>query len=528
MKKHRLYISGFIFIVIAALAVIFYGPGDVGALNPSHGTCAICHSLHTAPGQSLTNEAAVEVLCLSCHGPAGTADKKAEVHTNKSGSSYPAFTMNCLDCHNPHDNMGNRVGGTNLSQVGKKLDGTGYAMIPTPNSGNSYVVFENRGTNADPPYDSSLRSFADGDEDGDNAFEGVCEVCHTQVSHHRNYDDGDPSHDHTHFVGQNCIICHPHDANFNYSGGGSCDACHSAIFNTEFAQTSHHLGGAPVTEADCAVCHQEPGSSHMDGNIDLKDPDTGSALSMTIPTGATRDTAILPASDTWDVVQLQNNFCFKCHDSDGAQSVATPSTPFSSGNPVPNIYDQFAPTNSYHHAVRGSVNNSYCNATTLVYSWQAGNTITCFDCHETTGHGSANQRMLRTSVDFDSMMAGSPSSTIAGQVQTFCILCHRTAVYISGSAGSRFTSHNIMKHVSTTDNVLGCMGCHAGVLNETGIPDNGSAPGNIHGGNFQWPAQSPTSGTIPDHFILGGYINGWVDGGCYGGNCNHTSKAKAY
>ncbi len=529
MKKHRLFITGFIFIVIAVLGVIFYGPGEADALNPSHGTCAICHSLHTAPGQTLTNDAAVEVLCLSCHGPAGTADKKAEIHTNKSGSSYPAFQMLCTDCHNPHDNMGNKEGDTNLSQVGKKRDGTGFAMIPTPNSGDRYVVLENRGLNADEPYDDSLRSFADGDQDGDSAFEGICEVCHTEVGHHRNYADGDPSHDHTHFVGQNCIGCHPHTANFHNTGGGSCDACHSDIFTTEFTRTSHHVAGGTVTEADCGVCHREPDNNHMDGNIDLKHPDTGAAITP-FAKGSTRNTSS-STLEPW-VIDVQDNFCFKCHDGDGATAtyVGTSAVrPFSSGSTdVPNVYDRFAPSNSYHHAVRGSVNNSYCDTDTMESPWTSHDVISCFDCHETTGHGSDNQRMLRTFVNFDSMIAGSPSSTIGGQVQTFCTLCHKSSVYMGDDSPSRFTAHNVTKHRSTSDNPLGCMGCHAGVLNETGIADNGSAPGNIHGGSFSWPSQSPTSGTTVEHFVLGGYINGWEPGGCYGGNCNHSNKAKGY
>ncbi len=212
MMKRRLTIIGFVFIVFilfAALAAIVYWPGDIDALNPNHGTCSICHSVHSAPGQSLSNEAVVEVLCLSCHGPAGTATKKADVHTNASGSSYPAFTYTCMDCHNAHDNMLNRFGGTNLSQVGRNLDGSGEAMISTPNSGDRYVVFENRGSDAAAPYDSSLYSFADGDEDGDGYKDGICEACHTVTKHHTN-DDFKRAHK----VGDNCISCHSHDNRF--------------------------------------------------------------------------------------------------------------------------------------------------------------------------------------------------------------------------------------------------------------------------------------------------------------------------
>jgi predicted CXXCH cytochrome family protein len=514
-------------LIIGIAAMLVFQPKSANALNPNH-NCDNCHNLHQAPGQALGKFGVVEDLCLSCHGPAGTATRKAEVHTNKSGSSYPAFSLTCMDCHNPHDNRQNYKGTTNIMMMGKRLDVTKNAKISTPNSGVRDVVFINRGSNADPPYDSSEHSFASGDADGDGKFEGACEVCHTQVSHHRNYDDGDPSHDHTHWVGSWCTDCHPHASSFAPAGGGSCDACHSAIFNTEFNQPVHHLGSSAVTEADCAICHQEPTDNHGNGNIDLKDPDTGNPLTITFPRGAVRNLANSPTTDTLEADKVRDLFCLKCHDGDGAQAVATPATPFSSGNPVLNVWAQFDPTQNSHHAARAAVNNPYCSTTTMLYSWMPGSTITCYDCHETTGHGSANQRMLRTSVDFDSMAAGSSTAAIALAVQDFCTQCHDTLIYKDGGAGSRFTSHNVSKHVSNSDNLLGCMGCHAGIFNDTAIPDNGSAPGNVHGRSFPWPSQSPTSGTISDHFMVGGYINGWVDGGCYGGNCNHSNKAKGY
>ena len=192
MKRRLILLLGFCFVlVIAILAVIIYWPGSTEALNPDHGTCSICHSLHGSPGQTLTNDAVVEVLCLSCHGPAGAATKKAEVHKNKSGSVYAPFQMTCPDCHDPHDNRNHRFDSPNLAQVGKKLDGTGYAMIPTPNSGDRYVVFESRGTDAGGP---SMYSFADNDEDGDTYYDGACEACHTQALNHRNNSSGNHSH----------------------------------------------------------------------------------------------------------------------------------------------------------------------------------------------------------------------------------------------------------------------------------------------------------------------------------------------
>jgi predicted CXXCH cytochrome family protein len=546
MKRRTLLLFSFGFVlVIAILAVIIYWPGSIEALNPDHGTCSICHSLHGAPGQTLTNDAVVEVLCLSCHGPAGTATKKAEVHANKDGSSYNFF-MTCTGCHNPHDNMGNRFGGTNLAQVGKKLDGTGYAMIPTPNSGDRYVVFESRGTDAGGP---SLYSFADNDEDGDSYYDGACETCHTAAANHRNNSSGN----HSHYTGTNCITCHPHDGKFHGSGGG-CTACHSSGQGSrravvgEFSLTSHHVLGGAVTDDDCGVCHYEAQGAHADGNVDLLNPDTGGRLT---PFAAfSRNTASV-ILESW-VTDVQNNLCLKCHDVDGAivtyaySGSLNPMQPFSSADrDVPNVFDRFATSNSYHHAVRGPGNNSYCNSNTMEPPWnQAGDhdVISCFDCHEAGGHGSSNQRMLRNAIDLDTM----ESATVKGDlpagmgvtVEAFCIRCHKSGEYVDGGSNSIFEWHgdNQNQHQGSASNELGCMGCHGGIVNmwhDKGSPlPNGHARGNIHGGNFTWTADSFADGTATEHFMVGGWNSGWqivgTDGYCRGGDCNHGNSSKDY
>ncbi len=191
--------AGFVVSLLFLFIYFFISPLKISALNPDHVGCSTCHSLHNSPGQALTSDPlGINNLCKSCHGPAGTATI-VEVH---SGTKYGAFEMGCSDCHNAHNNIDNYVGGVNIRQIGHK---NGSALITTPNSGENHVVFTSRGTDAAEP---SLQSFADGDEDGDGLYEGVCEVCHTKTSHHRNNTSGG---DHTHYVGQTCTSCHAHD-----------------------------------------------------------------------------------------------------------------------------------------------------------------------------------------------------------------------------------------------------------------------------------------------------------------------------
>ena len=60
---------------------------------------------------------------------------------------------------------------------------------------------------------------------GDPSYDGVCEVCHTTTTYHRNNASGD----HTHYADQDCIPCHTHSPNEFSHGGpapGGCDPCH--------------------------------------------------------------------------------------------------------------------------------------------------------------------------------------------------------------------------------------------------------------------------------------------------------------
>ncbi len=198
-------------ILILGLAIFVTGvivllPDEPGAANPNH-DCSFCHNIHGAPALALLKEEVVETLCLTCHGPAGISTQKADVHTNDSPTQYPLFTITCTGCHDSHNDRDNWLGGTNIRLVGRRLDSTGLAKVNTTSSGIQNTVFESRGTNEGGP---SLHSFADGDEDGNSVYDGICEVCHTLTKHHRN----NPSGGHVHQVGRTCTRCHEHVTNF--------------------------------------------------------------------------------------------------------------------------------------------------------------------------------------------------------------------------------------------------------------------------------------------------------------------------
>ena len=136
----------------------------------------------------------------------------------------------------------------------------------------------------------------------------------------------------------------------------------------EFAKRSHHITGAAPTNAQCAVCHLEAapdgaGGIKINDNFHMKDAKVH-----------LRDVDHAGAEFAWDGIDhsAMDNFCFACHDSDGASDLTTlhaliPAA--TAGNPfndtLTNGYDQvarngvvdvktaFTTTNASHHAVSG-------------------------------------------------------------------------------------------------------------------------------------------------------------------------------
>ncbi|MDH4320554.1 MAG: hypothetical protein OEV73_03555 [Desulfobulbaceae bacterium] len=119
------------------------------------------------------------------------------------------------------------------------------STITTPSSGAKTVKF----------YDTTgTHSFADGDATRD----GVCEVCHTLVTHFRNNGTGSQQlHENLDGkAGTKCVECHVHTAGFGHGGGKPCVNCHGHDTGTHFDpdMTSPYTAGATASEGT--------GSSH--------------------------------------------------------------------------------------------------------------------------------------------------------------------------------------------------------------------------------------------------------------------------
>jgi hypothetical protein len=518
--------------------------------------CLICHAMHDGPVPR--NDQQITACVDTCHRPGGAAESMSNVSLHLADSG--ATVIDCGSCHQVHsynfDTTDTHSGGVtapNLSRIrwdtSKYEESWSYAG----------AVLEPALFQQDPAH------FAFGQTAYPSGpYNGICQTCHTRVTKHTNdgWDDGaGAAANNDHEIGNDCTGCHAHDNNFAGAGGG-CTTCHDKVQDDgsgparraivgasgDFILTSHHIPDATVTDDDCAVCHMESEVGHQNGLIDLRNPDTGTALTGFV--SLTRNTASNVLET--DIVNVQNNFCLKCHDTAGAAVSFNPAGdathPFSSGALVPDVDAQFSTSHSFYHPVKGTANNPFCtgvgSASTMESPWNQNNDhnlISCFDCHGTNGHGYANQRMLRSPIDFATMEATTAKANLpAGMgatVEAFCVTCHKSSVYVNGNLGSRFEYHGAdqSQHGAAGGNELGCMGCHGGTVELTNGYANGAARGNIHGATFTWSTWS-TEPTIT--FMLGGWLDGYQAQGqwsakdgfwkpaCGGGQCNHSGGTK--
>ena len=543
-----------------------------------NGACDNCHAVHgsEAPHDMLDttyigisgsqNGTTTEnyALCLACHdvnGPFGMDDNSRSISyfydrsiNSTSGSGHGISTgggyvpsggrLPCYDCHNPHGSTGYGGQGANDFLLSDQRVGW-YGLTDIRNNAEQARRFC---LGCHPSADGSMLT---------ESVEGLTlPALPGNVSAHLSTSEA------------HCYDCHGRDyssptANnvHNPSPGGDCVTCHAdqqagrRPVMDEFGKSAHHavaIGatGTPTNE-DCVVCHMEGNAAttapdqmyHGNGLLDLRDPDNGMALIGFENLTRDRQSPIL---ETW-VVDVQNQFCLGCHDNNGAMSPlarvpgGTALSPFTDQNAQTiDVASQFAISNAASHPVLAPGNNPYTvpsaenNFTTTMLppfnQTSIHDVISCFDCHETNGHGFGNSGMLLTETFFREPVQ---NPNFASAQRALCGTCHDESVYIfSSEPASRFTDHDKGPHAQPQgggQNNQACRGCHAGIYDSDLDPtcDNGSGIGLIHGVDHTFGACSPTPGSISKHFIVGGYISGWQENSptsstCYA-NCHHAS-----
>jgi predicted CxxxxCH...CXXCH cytochrome family protein len=207
--------------------------------------CSSCHSSSYAYPQPLPAWWSADVTCKSCHVATGMS-AAVENHLGQD-------TVYCGACHNPHFQQ--------RQYPHDYID----EVVQTP-QGDRAVRFNN------------ATDFIHGAPN----YNGICEVCHTRTSHHRNSAAGD----HQHNAGSNCLLCHDHEHGFlpNGGAGGACNSCHGAPpadathlahfgAGVELASygTAENFSTATNYIFSCGTCHPSSSSNtHRDGHVEVE------------------------------------------------------------------------------------------------------------------------------------------------------------------------------------------------------------------------------------------------------------------
>ena len=381
-----------------------------------------------------------------------------------------------------------------------------------------------------------------------------------------------------------CVDCH--NAAISITQGPAAGGTRRNVV-AEFSRTWSHKRSAAgaVTAGDCIVCHMEgvkatlktDAAYHADGYVDLRDPDTGTAIEGANWAGAgagsyTSTGSAAPftqfsrnlASNTLEanVTAIQINHCLKCHDANGANNAnaqvagGTALRPFNTapthtpGNNVLDVDTHFNTSNSSYHPIKGRQNNTYADDDRMAAPWntiakteggaltQWGDLISCWDCHApdgtpstvtltstVTAHGGA------TTLRGTSWVSGSPSSTNA---VTLCVTCHANYVNPPGGTpghGTGSAAFDLARNEKTDPMQYGCFICH-------GSNDNPGRPtlaADAHGFNGTWGGGNAQVAFIrnTDHLTdhqpasIGGTSYASECTGMFGTGCN-SNRTETY
>ena len=298
-----------------------------------------------------TAKVASEGICIVCH--ATSIDQKTGTlivqefadsgHNPALGRSSAAHAPGCQGCHG---------GGSQHNGVGP---------MPYPNPFN--IALKADGTPITVCINCHVGAYGKPDAlwiSGGKDFKTNCAPCHTKSrvgSIHAVFPLEETN---------NCVGCHD-VAGPNHGTDLVNDNNGVRAILPEFDKRSHHITGAKPTNGQCAVCHLEGkvvdgkvvvnSDYHMkDNKVHLRHSDTNADLAWS---GTNHD--------------VMDNFCFSCHDSNGAAGLhatglnevnnGSAANPF--GDTLTNSYDQvarprvvdvktaFTVTNASHHAVSG-------------------------------------------------------------------------------------------------------------------------------------------------------------------------------
>jgi hypothetical protein len=327
------------------------------------------------------------------------------------------------------------------------------SSISTSNSGEKPVVYDT----------------ADSQVKGEEPYNGVCEVCHTSTSYHRNNASGN----HTHYANSKCTGCHLHGPMIMVSDG-LCYTCHGG------SPGDVPAGNPPMFASPSAQAHQ----TH---NNAAKGPQCG-------------DVGDSPG-------------CTGCHQSAAGGGIFSDGLPFTTTNACDNCHSDGGAFDGVAMAKANWNTGIYeTDGTTL----KSGKEQWCVTCHDAVP---ANSKQDGTGVSAPNK-AGDNSSygyyvTGHGTTGTYnatqhgqngpgygCTVCHDTAAsHISGTLDDSDRLKTVTDDALdyTTDTSEVCLDCHkVGKSADGSLGYDATAEATVHSGGVA--GNFNTSGKAPDAF----------------------------
>ncbi len=363
---------------ISMLQYTSVGHGKTGTYAYSGNTganlqCTNCHTESVAHNDakdpfrlisSATQEPSQpDTICLYCHNSGIEVHNFHNASTVYSGGVNPTwlFTPKCVDCHDPHGDMGPN-GRYNAYMMQSYVNYTaGSNVFGQPST--AYAPYR-KALNF--PADAVAKSYLTMTSFATPSYNGLCQICHTRgisttggtkfPAHYNRAMYGPASGDSMQGV---CTQCHSHSSGFK-GAGGDCTQCHTTGGSPTVAgrrnvmiefenSSSHHVVGTP-TKFDCAACHAEGNYADGSMNSTYHTFRHGAPVFLKVwtgqfGTGSFNVISTMPTSNPYFDTTKLTPFCLGCHND--ANDTATP---FSDGlNPNTYAWDNNSIASKYNN-----------------------------------------------------------------------------------------------------------------------------------------------------------------------------------
>ncbi len=383
--------------------------------------CSQCHATHTAAGERLINQQDQTQMCYLCHDAGGQSQYDIagqfglEAPYAVSHHKVPEGTMQCSDCHNPHDGgkdiNGNDIHWARLLQSSadrnihggnefcfschkdiqgnlKALDPNVYPLNGTGHNDSSYII------NGTTPFSP------------DSGTDISCMGCHQEhgSSQPKLLRDTITGGD-TPITGNNetlCLKCHTNASPDNrFPGKTVAESVYNSHALVSSPNTNVTYPGSTGQEGQCANCHDPHGSAYGTSKVSMK------TLRGSYNDGKTQ----YIASDF--------ALCFGCHNNTSANAKYDIQTPYNSSQGG--------------HYIKSSGGN-------LI----PGSKMPCEACHSLHGSANNNKYMLKDSLGSN-----------LGDGRNECLACHQTGKVVEGITMAPPPAV-VPEHTGTA----ACLSCH--------------------------------------------------------------------